>query len=240
MKHSKSTPLALALMAGALITAPAFAADQGATTGSANQQTADKDFGKLSTDGVNAFADVRMARMAIFNGDTNKAKSLIDNAQTALNSAKSDDTVFMKAESDLKPAPGQEQNTAKTGTPDNANATPSTTKVAWIPVDGEMTFGEDYVASPDKAAGVAKADTQLKQGDKKAAMETLKLANIDVDFTEEVAPLKATINGVNKAAQLVDQGHYYEANQALKSVEDGIRFDNDVITGTPEKSTSHS
>ncbi len=52
---------------------------------------------------------------------------------------------------------------------------------------------------------------------------------------EEVAPLEATISGVDKAAELVDSGHYYEANQALKSVEDGIRFDSDVLSAKADK-----
>jgi len=223
---------AFALAAAALIGTAGLAARASDRAMSSEQQTADKDFGKLSTDGVKAFGELRLARLAIFNGDTAQAKSLIQDAQNALNTAKSDDTVFTKAEADMKPAPGMQQK----GT---ANATPSTTKVAWIPVDGQIALGEDYVATPEKQAGVAKADTQLKQGDKKGAVETLKLSNVDVDFTEAVAPLNATINGVNQAAQLIDQGHYYEANQALKTVEDGVRFDSDIVTATPDKA-SHS
>jgi len=224
---------AVALAAAALIGTSALAADPADTAMSPQQQTADKDFGKLSKDGVKAFGELRLARLAIFDGDTAQAKSLIHDAQSALNMAKSDDTVFTKAESDLKPGPGMQQKTTTAG------AAPSTEKVAWIPVDGQIALGEDYVASPEKQAGVARADTQLKQGDKKAAMETLKLSDVDVDFTEAVAPLNATLDGVNRAAQLIDQGHYYEANQALKSVEDGVRFDSDIVAATPDKA-SHS
>jgi hypothetical protein len=73
----------------------------------------------------------------------------------------------------------------------------STTPTAWLPVDGGLTLGEDFVATPAKAAGVAKANDQLKKGDHKQAMETLKLSEIDVAFVMEVAPLDKTISGID-------------------------------------------
>jgi hypothetical protein len=220
---------AIAAIAMSLVSTSAFAADAPSKSPSPDQKAASKDFGKVSTDGMKAFEDLHSARLAIFNGETAKAKTFVESAQTALTKAKADDTVFMKAEADLKPGPGMKQNTT-------AGAQPSTTAVSWIPVGGQMTLGEDFVATPDKAAGVAKANTQLKSGEKTNALATLKLAGIDVFFVEEVAPLATTTSGVDKAVQLVDQGHYYEANQALKSVEDGMRIDSEVLSANPDKS----
>lgn len=216
---------AFALVAATTIGCTALAAEDGAKPVPPGQQAADRDFGKLSGDGMKAFADLRAARLAIFNGETDKAKTLAQDAQAALGKAKTDDTVFTKAESDLKPHSGAAQD----GT---AKAAPSTTPVAWIPVDGVMTLGENYVETPDKAAGVAKADSQLKSGDSKKALETLKLSNVDVSFVEEVAPLAATVEGVDKAVQLLGQGHYFQANQALKSVQDGTRFEDVALDST--------
>ena len=62
--------------------------------------------------------------------------------------------------------------TQRTGTRAD-KPTPGTTPTAWLPVDGGLTLGEDFVATPAKAAGVAKANDQLKKGDHKQAMETL-------------------------------------------------------------------
>ena len=202
---------AIAAIALSLVGTSAFAADAPSKTPSPDRETADKDFGKLSTDGMKAFQDLHSARLAIFDGETAKAKTFVESAQTALTKAKADDTVFTKAEADLKPGPGMKQNAT-------AGAQPSTTAISWVPVGGEMTLGEDFVATPAKTAGVAKANTQLKTGQKTDALATLKLAGIDVLFVEEVAPLATTISGVDTAVQLVDQAHYYEANQALKSV----------------------
>jgi hypothetical protein len=225
------TTYAMAAIAMSLVGTSAFAADAPSTSASPAQKTADKDFGKLSTDGMKAFQDLHSARLAIFDGETAKAKTFVESAQAALTKTKTDDTVFTKAEADLKPGPGMKQNAT-------AGAQPSSTAVSWVPVGGQMTLGEDFVSTPDKAAGVAKANTQLKSGQKADALATLKLANIDVFFVEEVAPLATTISGVDKAVQLVDQGHYYEANQALKSVEDGMRFDTDVLSANPDKAAT--
>jgi hypothetical protein len=69
-------------------------------------------------------------------------------------------------------------------------------------------------------------------------MQTLKRAGVDVSFDEEVAPLAKTTAGVSKAEQLLDSGEFYEANQALKGVQDGVRFDVVDMTGTPQKQAS--
>ena len=205
----------------------AYAADtQANSANSASQQAADHDFGKFSKDGNNAFRAIRDARLAIFDGQANKAKTDIDNAQTALQKAKSDDSVFTKAESELKQPAGMTQSGTTT--------TASTTPTAWLPVNGTMAVDEDYAASPAKAKGVAKADTQLKQGDRKSAMQTLKLADVGVVVIIAVAPLQSTLSGIDKAKQLADAGHFFQANQALKAVEDSVRFDEASFVGTPK------
>jgi hypothetical protein len=179
--------------------------------------SANRDATKLSKDGYAAVRDISQARLAIFNGQPAQAKAFINEAQTAFEKAKSDDTAFTKAESDLRAPSGKTQ--------PGSGATASTNPTAWIPVDGSMTLGEDYVDTPAKSAGVAKANEQLKKGDHEHALETLKLANIDVSVVAEVAPVDKTMTGIKKAAQLIDAGKYYEANQTLKNVQDGFRFD---------------
>ena len=54
----------------------------------------------------------------------------------------------------------------------------------------------------------------------------------------EVAPLDKTISGIDTAAQLIDFGKYYEGNQALKEIEDGLRFDVADVNSGPEKATA--
>ena len=103
-----------------------------------------------------------------------------------------------------------------------------------------MTLGEDYVVTPEKSASMAKANKQLKKGQKKEAMETLKLANTDINFVLEVAPLDKTISGVQNAARLMRDAKYYEANQALKGVEDGMRYDMETADEVPKAGVNAS
>jgi hypothetical protein len=208
-----------------LVGVPVFA-----STKPAEKKTADQDAGKLSTDGSAAIHDVSLARLAIFNGQPVSASKYTAQALTALDKAAMDNTAFTKAEFELKTPKGTVQ--------PGSGATPSTTRITWIPIDGSMTLGEDYIETPEKAAGVAKANEQLKHGDHKQAMETLKLADINVSVVLELAPLDATKNGIKKAEELIDKGKYYEANQALKGVEDGFRFDVSDVDSPLKKAAS--
>jgi hypothetical protein len=112
-------------------------ADAGST------KVADKDFGRLSTDGVSAFSDIHLARMAIFEGKTDEAAKLVADAQVSLGKAKGDDTAFMKAESEFH-TPGQ----SAPKTP--GNQAKMTTPVAWIPIDGDLVLGETFPTNARK------------------------------------------------------------------------------------------
>ncbi|HVP50464.1 MAG TPA: YfdX family protein, partial [Candidatus Bathyarchaeia archaeon] len=48
---------------------------------------------------------------------------------------------------------------------------------------------------------------------------------IYLNLTAVLLPLESTTNAVDKAAKLVEEGKYYEANLALKAAEDGILVD---------------
>ena len=242
--------LAAALVATTVLGGAAYAAEQ-ATKPAVVQETAaqkavDKDVGKLSKDGAQAFRDMHLARIAIFDADPAQAKSLIGKAQAALAKAKTDDAVFTKAEAELKtPA---EMAVAKDKTATDKTAAADTTakdaaakskdKVAWVPVDAQMTLGEDFVATPEKAAAVTEANKSLAKGDQKSAVEKLKLAHVDVNFVMAVMPLDKTAADVNQAATLIGQGKYYEANAALKTAEDGMRFDVIDAVGLPQKAAA--
>lgn len=216
------------LSAAALVTAVGILSARAAESTTALSPAvaaANQDFGMLSKQGAIAFKNVQLARLAIFNGQVSKATQEVDAAQTALGKAQNDAAAYTKAESDLTPPPGMAQ---RKGGQDVAAG-----PVRWLPVDGAMTVDDSYTATPTKKAGMAKADTQLKSGDRNGAMDTLKLAGVDVSFDTEVIPLHTATTEVQNAAKLMVAGSYYEANQALKSVEDGARFDVLTVTSAP-------
>jgi hypothetical protein len=221
--------IASALLVGVAL--PAFAAQPAPAASTPAQQAANHDFGKFSAQGFAAFADIRQARLAIFNGDPGVAKKDIGAAAAALQKAQTDGTVFMKAEADLTPPQG-------TTEPNPDNNQPGTTAVKWLPIDGAMVINEDYTGNAAKTAGVAKADAQLKAGHKSQALQTLKLAAVDVSFNLEVAPLAQSMTWVNDAERLADAGQYFEANQALKHAQDGIRFDVQTVATAPAPKTA--
>ena len=222
--------VAACLLATTAITQPVFAAnDQHPVQmqGTSAQKTVDQDFGKLSKDGAEAFRDLHLARLAIFNADPTKAKTEIASAQSALGKAKTDDAVFMKAESELK------QPTTK-NTSTTIDSAKSNQKIAWLPIDGQLSLGENFVSTPDKAKAVSDANQHLQKGERDSAVSTLKLAGIDVDFTMAVLPLDQTVADVNNAAGLIGQGKYYEANSLLKQTEDRMRFDSADASTVPQ------
>ncbi len=206
---------------------------------SAAQQAADRDVARLSKDGTQAFRDLHLARIALFDADPARAKELVDKAQAALVKARTDDAVYRKAEADLR-TPAKAGAAVKPPEPTKPadGAKPATQPVAWLPVDGQLTLGEDFVATPTKAAAVATANKSLEKGDRKAAMDQLKLAGVDVNVVLAVVPLDRTTTDVDQAASLIAQGKYYEGNALLKRVEDGVRFDVVDLVAMPGKTAS--
>ncbi len=235
----------------------------------ARQQTAEKDFTRLSKDGSRAFQDLALARLAIFDGRTDDAKTYVGAADTSFGKAKTDDTVFTKAEADLKSPQGADasasgtsaikgaasgqsavaaQNNAGSSSASNTQAANSgnaptadmKTPVAWLPVDGEISITDDFSANPTKAAAVADANKSLAKGDRQGALDKLKLADVDLGIVLAVVPVNQTVTDVHQAAQLVDSGKYYEASQLLRKVQDSARFDVAEIVGTPKSGAATS
>ncbi len=203
---------------------------------SSQQKMADKDFGKLSADGSRAFQDLTLSRLAIFDGRIDDAKKFVQEADMDFNKAKTDETVFTKAEADFKAPNGQttpQRQAVEPGT--NTNATDMHKPVAWLPVDATVTIDEDYKLSPIKTAAVEEANKNLKNGDRKGAMEKLKLADINTNIILAVVPVEKTMNDVHQALQLIDSGKYYEGSQMLKQAQDNERFDVADIIGMPKK-----
>ena len=195
-----------------------------ATPGGDGTGAAGKDYARLSIDGAHAFQDLGLARLAIFDGRPGMAVKLVSDAQAAMGRAKSDDTVFMKAQADLK--------TSKTAT--GTAATPaagsdSTTKIAWVPIDGELVLDETLAPTPEKSAALAEANEHLRKGEPDKAREALKVAAITADYTLSVAPLKQSTTDIAQASKLLASKDYYGASQALRHAQDGVRYETTAV-----------
>jgi hypothetical protein len=188
------------------------------TTDASGNAAVNRDFGRLSSDGASAFADIHLARVAIFDGNTGLAGKLISDAQSSLDKAKSDNTSFLKAESEMNAPASPTGNTQLAQTKD-------THRIAWLPIDGQLIVGETYKPTAEKTAALSTARKNLQNGQADEAMKAIRLAAVDVDYTMALAPLQQSIADVNQANSLIGNKDYYGASQALRQAEDGIRYD---------------
>ncbi|QXX73544.1 YfdX family protein [Methylovirgula sp. HY1] len=240
-----------ALLAALAATTLLASSGVGAAASQAENQTmkqtpAEKDFSKLSDAGARAFQDLTLTRVAIFKGRVADAKKFASDADKQFDKAKSDESIFTEAEANLKFA--SSKSTAGLKAAENqsyqgeekpaSSADQMKTPIAWLPVNGAITINEDYTADPIKKAAVAAANKSLKSGDRKGALDRLRLAGLNMDITLAVVPLKRTIKNVRHAAELINDGKYYEGSQVLRRVQDSERFDAIDISGIPKAQTA--
>jgi hypothetical protein len=223
-KQHIAASVATALIATTLLSAVVQAAE--------SPQSVTSDMGKLSSKGNQAFQQIELARLAIFNGHASEATRLVKEAQQSLKIAQTDDTAFVKAENDLKVPPTA---AAPRGA---SSATRSAEPTTWLPVGADVTITDSLTQSPAKSKAIASANEHLKKGKREAALSALKVANINVAYTMELVPLKQTMTDINQAASLLAQNKYYEANQALKQVVDSVRYDWVDLDAIPQPSNA--
>lgn len=188
-----------AIITAVLATAPSLVSAQ-ETSAIAQKQAAETL--KISEQGFAAVQDVRLARLAIFQGVPEHAVKLADTAAKLL----ADDSVEWKK-------------FAKT------NKHVALIGDQYIAIDGTVGISENFIATPEKQAAIKNANEQLAKGDKKGAVETLRLADIAVTQKLYLLPLKHAQKTVADAQKLLGEKKYYEANLALKAVEDSVVVD---------------
>lgn len=215
-----ATAIAVTLSTGFVMSAftPVFAQD-GKTEQAATDmkdQVAEKDLIAVSKDALLTMRAIRAARLAIFNGMPDKARIFTDAATARVAAALKDvDKYALDIKKPL--ADGEE----------------------YVPFDASMAVVESEVIDEEKTKQVAKAKEHLKKGETKKAIEVLKLGEIEVALTTRMVPLKAAEQGIASAVKLIGEGKYYEANMALKAVEDAVLVETFGVDAVP-KAKGHS
>jgi len=194
-------------------TAPAKTPD---AVAAATASSADQDLVTTVDDAFKAMREVRAARLALFDGNSEAAGQMVQAAVT-------DMTAAQAAEKDFGIA-------SKTGTPDTV----------YLPIDTSIALGEGFTVTPDNQAQVKAANDQMAKGNAKAAAETLKAANIDVSVSVAMVPAATAMTHLQDAASLVKDGKYYEANLALKAVEDMVVVDTWALSDVPAQAAKTS
>ncbi len=217
---SKMGAGAFAVALAALVTGPALAAS--ADDASRSDQTTRHDFSTLSRAGSLAFDDAALARLAIFDGHPSKAATLIANAETEFNRADIDQTAFIKAEDALNPPSSMRSSSAsgQAGQP-----------TVWLPVAEGFVLSETLVPPAGTDQTLDKANASLRANQRRQAIETLKVAHVSAIDTVALAPLDETRADLHRASQLVAAGDYYGAGQALRALEQRVRYDSVSVPG---------
>ena len=159
----------------------------------------DSSFIKTADEAYKALQEIRAARVAIFNGNPEEAVKLSDIAQKELTAA-------------------------KTSIDELALATQKSTDGAdtYIPFDTSMSLVEGFVPDESDTAALMKANEHLAKGEQSHAAQALKVANIDVSVSAAMIPAASSLQHVDDAIKLLSEKKYYEANLALKAVEDSV------------------
>jgi len=199
----------------------------------AKSDAATQEMMKYSENGHAALADIAAARVAIFNGDPKRASDLIAKAKDSVAKAETEEpSLPTKVAATVAGKIGStETGAAKTvGTAPEANKT-----VMMVPVDGQIALADDFVPSPEKMTHVAKANEHFKNGKSKEGLEELRLGEIEVNYTRLLMPIDFALQHIDQAASLMKEQKYYEANLALKAVDDSLVADSVTLIDTPKK-----
>ncbi|ASJ75674.1 YfdX family protein [Granulosicoccus antarcticus] len=165
---------------------------------------------KTVDEAYKALQEIRGARMAIFNGSPEQAVKLTGEARTDLAAAND----------------SMQENALATQKKVDDNET-------YIPFDTSMSLAEGFVPDEAKQAALTKANEHLAKGEKQHAVEALKLGNIDVAVSAAMIPASNSLKHVDEAVKLLNEKKYYEANLALKAVEDSVLIETYDINSIP-------
>ena len=211
--------LAAALLTGLAASLPALAADVAAPTVAPVATKAMPAVAKklpakavsaqaLSQDGYQTMRDISMARVAIFQGDTQVASELLQRATKSLD-------VVEKV----------------------AAARKDDVKSDAVVIDSQLVLADNFVETPVKRTHIGKANEHFAHGRSKEAREELRLAEVDASLSQVMMPLDATRRHLNAASTLVSGKQYYEANLALKAAQDGLLIETVAIDEAPASTT---
>lgn len=230
-----TSAIALTLAAGCLTALPrampAVAAEQpAAATATKSEAAEQQEFVKVSENGFTALRDMEQARLAIFRGEPDAAKTLLDQAKVALAAASDEASELQKANTARMEGKSGAANKTAAGT-DTASATAASTL---IPVDARTMIADDFVLTPEKRAHIDKANQHLHKGKSREAIEELRQGDIHVSLVKVLLPVETTQKNLDTALKLMGEQKYYEANLALKSVDDGLVVESERFVELPK------
>jgi len=199
-RRKLTTAISAALASGVLIAgmATVMAADKAATE-PAKTMKADRDLDRASNDTMLTMRDLHEARVAIFNGDMDAARTHVDAARTRINSAVNEAETYA---TDVKKADQGDW---------------------YIPYDTSLAVVDTFQPENAKAAANdTKTGMHAKRNEQKNQQEQFRLNEQDIAVSAGLVPVKFAQEHITRASDLIAKGDYYQANLALKAVDDAV------------------
>lgn len=154
---------------------------------------------RLSEEALTAINSAQAARLELFNNNPQGAKAAVDRGIGALEAA---------------------QETMKTVVIPGTDAADA--KAEYLPFDSKMSLAETFTVTPEKEAALGKAKGMFEANAPDRAIDVLREASVDVMVSTALLPGNATLTELRNAQKLIADGKYFEANVALKSIEDSV------------------
>lgn len=173
---------------------------------------------KVSKEGRTAMQELRLARVAIFNGQLKQAKEMLDQSKKLLSTVEKQVPELVVTVKTEEKVDGKTVNNEKAAVSSDL-----------VPIDAGLVVAEDFVATPEKSEKIKKANEHLKNKETSKAIGVLREADIGLSVSRVLMPVKDTIKHVDKATELFGEHKYYEANLALKAAEDGLIIDSVLL-----------
>jgi hypothetical protein len=120
------------------------------------------------------------------------------------------------------------QAASKPDAPKQAKVEPADANVAKADTASQAAAAEKPT-SEARAAAVAQARQQMREGDRAGAIETLRLVDLGLVSQVVSMPLAETSEHVDKALSLIDKDQLHEANLELKQAADALVVETQVI-----------
>lgn len=183
-----------------------------------NQAVADAML-RYSRAGREAISNINIARDHLNDGQPELARTELQQAQTALLTAKAEAPTFVDQTKVIVQGKqvGEES---------------SNVKADVVPVSSDMVLAENFTVQEKHKPFLARAKDMLAKGDRKGALETLKAGEVDVAVNRVWMPLASTEKLLDKAISQTAKKDYYAANLSLKAIQDNLRVDS-VSYDTP-------
>jgi hypothetical protein len=173
---------------------------------SPKQIAAMKKLDTVSEEGYAAVRGIALARLAIFQGAPDRAKTILTAVKENIDKAQGNTGDLV-------------QKLTQANSPKDEIAA---VQAGQVPIDFAVGINDDYTVTPENAKHVENANKHLGSGKTQEAIEELKLANVNVSVTETDAKLPDLAKVVDTALKDLDNKQYYEANLSLIKADDAI------------------